>query len=99
MNYKTIFLVIIFSILLGFLIFWFTQNISLTPLGWKAKSESRISPINPITQIFTSASSSPINTPTPSINSSTNLEDAAKNLTPKDFSPDFQKLKEETNNF
>lgn len=98
MNYKTLILVIIFSIFVGFLIFWFMKNFDLTNRDWKAKSEEKRSIINPITQIFTTTST-PTPIPTPSINSTTNLEDATKSLTPKDFSADFQKLKEEVNSF
>ena len=97
MKMKTLVLVIIFSILIGGLIFWFSQNFSFfsrTTPSWKAA----ISPISQITQNFQSNPTS-LPSPTPFVNSTTNLEDATKSLAPKDFSPDFQKLKNEVNSF
>lgn len=89
---KTLILVIIFSILIGGLIFVFLQVFG-------NKSQTTPPVVSPLTQIFAPAITTPSPSPTPSINSSTNLENAAQNLTPKDFSPDFQNLKEEVNNF
>lgn len=89
---KTLLLVIILSILIGALIFWFTRSSA------NNSSAPSISPITQITQNFQSNPTS-LPSPTPFVNSATNLEDAAKNLTPKDFSSDFQKLKEDVSSF
>ncbi len=89
MNYKTIALIIIFSILIGFLIYWFTQD---------STKKKEIITVSPLVQSFIT-SPAPTPSPTPFVNSSSNLEESAKSLTPKDFSEDIKKLKEEVNNF
>lgn len=89
MNYKTITLIITFSILIGFLIYWFTQD---------STKKKEIITVSPLAQSFLT-STSPTPSPTPFVNSSSNLEEAAKSLTPKDFSDDIKKLKEEISSF
>ena len=89
MNYKTIALIITFSILIGFLIYWFTQD---------SNKKKGIITVSPLVQSFIT-SPAPTPTPPPFVNSSSNLEESAKSLAPKDFSDDIKKLKEEVNSF
>ncbi len=83
---KQIIIVIIAGILIGVGIIIFTQRSS----------------IKKITPQFISSNQEAISTPTPKptlppLDENSNLEEETNNLTPKDFSQDFMKIREQLN--
>lgn len=89
MNFKTLILVIIFSVLVGIVIFFLTgnKNSAIQNIVTKGQNLQNIS-----------KESSPTPAPKitfPPLTKDSNLEEEIARLTPEDFSEDTKKLKEE----
>lgn len=82
MKLKTIFLVIIFSVLIGLAIVWFGNKNSYV--------RQIVTPLNQNILIMTP---SPVLTLLP-LDQNSSLEDEINNLTPEDFSEDFKNLRD-----
>lgn len=88
---KTVVIIVLVSILIGFGIFFLYHK----PESWEIKSPQNLTTKTSKKPIPTTTPT-PTQTPTP-LNSESNLKEETENLTPRDFSTDFNSLKESTN--